>query len=57
MEGEGMNKPQMRDFGFVHADHYELEGGWAIEGGEEAYWKAWQEWTKQEREKEIKNDI
>lgn len=50
-----MKKPQMKDFGFVPADHYELEGGWTIEGGEEEYWKALNNW-KQQQQKEEQND-
>ena len=37
-------KPTKEKFGWVDADGFESEGGWAYEGGEEAYIEALQKW-------------
>jgi hypothetical protein len=44
-----MNKPKPKDFGYEPANpNLGEEGGWTIEGGEEAYETALAEWEKQQ---------
>lgn len=37
-------KPKKENFGWVDADGFESEGGWAYDGCEEAYIQALQKW-------------
>lgn len=56
-----MRKPKLEEFGFVYCNHYELEGGWAVEGGEEAYWQAMKRYEdfieSQKATEEEQNDL
>lgn len=40
-----MEKPIKEDYGFESSNTYDEMSGWAIEGGEEAYYKAYADWV------------
>jgi len=48
-----MEKPKKEDYGYVEPSLYE-DGGWCLEGGEEAYYKALKEYTMSLLDFEIK---
>ena len=35
-----MKKPNKEDYGFIENNNFDGEGGWCVEGGEDAYFKA-----------------
>ena len=44
-----MNKPKPEDYGYQNADSFDIESGWMIEGGEEAYYEALEKWNKENK--------
>lgn len=42
-----MEKPNKELYGFVEQPLFGEEGGWTIEGGEEAYYEALEKWEKE----------
>ncbi|MBD1207494.1 MAG: hypothetical protein H9535_03635 [Ignavibacteria bacterium] len=42
-------KPNPKDFGYEGQNHFEDEGGWTLEGGEEAYTEALAQWEAQQQ--------